>query len=83
MQIKPRSEKEKGGTICLPLVKNVPTPKAKDWKKVKCPICGSECWESDLARQIIKQVDAAVCTECALKAGTRGRINENDSNHKL
>lgn len=67
MQIKPRREKKKGGIICLPLVKNVPAPKAKDWKKVKCPMCGAECWESDLARQIKKQVDAAACTMCALR----------------
>lgn len=72
MQIKPRSEKKKGGTICLPLVKNIPTPKAKDWKKVKCPICGAECWESDLARQIKRKVDAAACTMCALRGGKRG-----------
>lgn len=50
VKIEPRKVGEQGGIACLPLVKNVPTPRAKDWKKTRCRICGEECWESDLAR---------------------------------
>jgi hypothetical protein len=58
------------GYLALPLEANIPEPKHTDWVLVKCPICGSECWESDLAR-IVKQQDGiiAVCTTCAIRAG--------------
>lgn len=69
VKITPRDPKEKGGIACLPLLANVPNPKTKDWKLVQCPVCGSSCWESDLARQVIAAGTAAACTMCALKAG--------------
>lgn len=56
-----------GGILCLPLKRNVPNPKDPDWKLTTCPICGSECWESDLARETMKAEGLkAACTACAL-----------------
>lgn len=69
VKIKPRKPGECGGTVCLPMVINVPIPTAKDWKKIKCPICGADCWESKLARQVIRDGAVATCTMCALKSG--------------
>lgn len=69
VKITPRKQGEKGGFVCLPLVRNVPEPKAKDWKMVVCPICGAACWESELARQVRDRVTMATCTLCALKMG--------------
>lgn len=68
MKITLKDEKERHGIACLPLVKNIPEPKNKDWRKVKCPVCGESCWESALARQVIAGGTVAVCTLCALKA---------------
>lgn len=64
--IEPWKPQDKGH-ICLPLKRNIPEGH-KDWKMVKCPICNSECWESDLARQVIGHGNMiGVCTECAIK----------------
>ncbi len=54
------------GYACMPMKKNVPNPKHEDWKQVQCPICGTDCWESDLTRQVKAAGVQAVCTECAL-----------------
>lgn len=69
VKLTPRKPGEKGGIACLPLVRNVPVPRAEDWKKVVCPVCGEECWESALAREVISTGTKAACTMCALKAG--------------
>lgn len=66
-KITPRDLNVWGGIACLPLVKNIKTPKAADWKLVSCPVCGMDCWESDLARQEIAKGIASACTMCALK----------------
>lgn len=56
------------GYVALPLKVNVQNPKHKDWKLVKCDICGEECWKSDLARRVLKTEGMkAACTLCALK----------------
>lgn len=49
----------------------IPDPQRDDWKLVTCPICGAECWETDLARQAMTAEPElrAACTTCALKAG--------------
>lgn len=59
-----------GGILCLPLKSNIPNPKNSDWKLVNCPICGAECWESELARETINAEErlTASCTACAIKA---------------
>lgn len=67
-------EPDDKGYACLPLAKNLP-PEAEvrerhpDWKLVKCPICGADCWESELARQVKKERVSGVCTLCAIKKG--------------
>jgi len=64
------------GYVCMPLKRNIPEPNAngkhEDWKLVNCPACGEECWESDVARRLVKArgVDA-LCTKCALRASLR------------
>lgn len=62
------------GYACMPLKSNVPDPKGKgkndDWKLVNCPTCGAKCWESDLTRQVKAIGIGALCTECAIRAGT-------------
>lgn len=54
--------------ICLPLRSNVPEPGRKDWRLVRCPICGDDCWESDLTRQTERLYPGIrrACTACAL-----------------
>ena len=63
--------------IMLPARVNVPNPSHADWKLVKCPVCGAECWESDLARQTKKLHPsfAAACTPCALRTAVQTRRN--------
>lgn len=73
VKIEPRKVGERGGVACLPLVRNVPIPKAKDWKKTRCRICGEECWESALAHQAIAMGSGAACTLCALTVGMNER----------
>lgn len=60
-----------GGIACMPLKKNIPdASKMPDWKLIPCPVCGEECWESDLLRQVVKQEGCAgACTACALRGG--------------
>ncbi len=79
MKITVRQQGESGGIACLPMAVNIPKPMSKDWKKVSCPICGADCWESDLARKIIAKGTMVVCTMCALKIGLSG--SEQEKNH--
>ena len=60
-----------GGILAMPLKANIPDPQRDGWKLVTCPICGAECWETDLARQAMTAEPElrAACTTCALKAG--------------
>lgn len=58
-----------GGLLCLPLRSNIPESKNPDWRSVKCPICGRDCWETDLARLAMAAGARAACTECSLRAG--------------
>lgn len=55
----------------LPLVINGPEGKP-GWKKVRCPECGTLCWQRPEDAGVVKasHLDGAVCTKCALrKAG--------------
>ena len=60
------------GILCLPLKSNVPNGH-KNWKLVRCPICGAECWESELAREAMGTEPniTAACTRCALQGKRR------------
>lgn len=58
------------GCVALPLKMNIPEPQNNDWKLVNCKVCGAECWESDLARQVLKNKGMkSACTICSLKLG--------------
>lgn len=50
------------------LRENVPDPRKDDWKLTTCPICGAECWETEIARQALSVEPRlrAACTACAL-----------------
>ena len=52
----------------MPLKKHVPNGHS-DWKLVKCPKCGRECWEIPLVEFVRQQGAVALCTECAIRAG--------------
>lgn len=68
------SEYEPGdqGYVCMPLAVNVPVG-CDDWEQVNCPICGAECWETDLARLVLKNSKTvkAACTLCSLRMGMK------------
>ena len=60
-----------GGILAMPLKANIPDPQRDDWTPATCPICGAECWQTDLARAAMAAEPdlRAACTACALKAG--------------
>lgn len=60
-----------GGILAMPLKANIPNPQRDDWKPAICPVCGAECWQTDLARETLAAEPdlRAACTACALKAG--------------
>lgn len=69
---------------CMPLRKNISAPSRPDWKLVFCPICGTECWESDLTRQVKSAKGChATCTACALRMGSSGPPKQNYKGEKL
>ena len=64
------------GYLCLPLVKNIPSPRNHNWKMIRCPNCGADCWMNPAAKVAIKRSKGklkGVCTECALRAGVSQR----------
>lgn len=62
-----------GGIVAMMTRANIPEPHGDDWKAVTCPVCGAECWETDLTRQALAAEPTlrAACTNCALKAGAQ------------
>lgn len=68
VKIEPRKATDRGGYYCMPLRANVPTGR-KDWKLMKCPECGAECWELPIAEIVKAQGAKGLCTMCALKKG--------------
>lgn len=75
MKIEKRKISDRGGYLMMPLVKNVPRPKDKDWKQAICPECGTECWDRPLPEGFSENMfDGKLCTICALKAaGVKGK----------
>ena len=61
------------GIMCLPLCSNLPDADRKhpDWKRIQCPVCETECWESDQHRESLRKEPnmRKACTLCALKGG--------------
>lgn len=64
-----------GGILAMPLRDNIPDPGRDDWKLTTCPVCGAECWETEIARQAlaVEPELRAACTACALRGGRSGR----------
>ncbi len=64
------------GYLCHPLCNNLPDADKRhpDWRRIQCPVCGCECWESDRHRKIKEQEPMlrAACTACAVKRGMQG-----------
>lgn len=62
-----------GGILSMPLRASVPSPKSETWELTTCPVCGAECWLTDIAREALAAEPdlGAACTVCALKAGIR------------
>ena len=69
VKIWPRLPTDRGGYYCMPLKANIPNPKGKGWKLVRCPECGAECWRNPLADEAEAQGAKGLCTICALKKG--------------
>lgn len=67
IKITPRKKGDRG-ILCMPLKANVPKGRP-DWRIVHCPVCGAECWESDLTREVLQTEPniTAACTNCALQ----------------
>lgn len=75
VRIYPRSINEKGGIAMMPLRRNIPEGKP-DWKLVKCPRCGQECWKRPEFASIIKEQGMReLCTECSLRETAAGCEN--------
>lgn len=74
IRIEPHKKGEEG-IICMPLVCNIPDAgqRHRGWKMTVCPVCGTDCWETDIHRRALKREPGlkAACTICALKAGTK------------
>ena len=64
-----------GGILAMPLRDNIPDPGRDDWKLTTCPVCGAECWETEIARQALAAEPElrAACTACAIRGGRSGR----------
>lgn len=63
MKLEPRKATDRGGWLCMPLVINGPEGKP-GWKKVRCPECGTLCWQRPEDAGVVKasHLDGAVCT---------------------
>ena len=66
VKIEPRKKSDRGGYLMMPLLKNVPIPRAS-WKLVRCPVCGAKCWDRPYPEGW--EEPEKMCTMCALKTG--------------
>lgn len=67
-----------GGLLLMPTRANIPDPQRDDWKPTTCPICGAECWETEIHRQALAAEPGlrVVCTDCGLRgAAGVGLVN--------
>ena len=58
-----------GGLLLMPTRAHIPDPQRGDWKPATCPICGAECGETEIHRQVLAAEPGlrAVCTDCGLR----------------
>lgn len=58
-----------GDLLLMPTRAHIPDPQRGDWKPATCPICGAECWETEIHRQALAAEPGlrAVCTDCGLR----------------
>ena len=77
-----------GGLLLMPTRANIPDPQRDDWKPTTCPICGAECWETEIHRQALAAEPGlrAVCTDCGLRGADsiglvdiKGRITKEET----
>ena len=56
-----------GGTVCFPRKSAVENGKP-GWKLTKCPFCGTECWETPDAAELLANDPTlrGACTMCVL-----------------
>ena len=72
IEVEPRKLTDKGGIMLLPLFKNLGDVRENhpDWKLIKCPECGQDCYEFPEATRLqLTQGTSVMCTECGIKAG--------------
>ena len=81
VKIEPRKQTDRGGYLMMPLRRNVPTPRNKDWKLVRCPACGAECWDTGNlpAGWVTPQ---KLCTMCALRWESAERRRRRDGQRR-
>lgn len=82
--LEPRKPTDKGGAMLLPLKKNIgdASENHPDWKLIKCPICGQECYKFPEADKLqIQQGVELMCTECAIKAGHVSKYGTKNTPH--
>lgn len=77
-----------GGLLLMPTRAHIPDPQRDDWKPATCPICGAECWETEIHRQALAAEPGlrAVCTDCGLRGADsiglvdiKGRITKEET----
>lgn len=77
-----------GGLLLMPTRAHIPDPQRDDWKPATCPICGAECWETEIHRQVLAAEPGlrAVCTDCGLRGADsiglvdiKGRITKEET----
>ena len=77
-----------GGLLLMPTRAHIPDPQRDDWKPATCPICGAECWETEIHRQALAAEPGlrAVCTDCGLRGAEsiglvdiKGRITKEET----
>ena len=77
-----------GGLLLMPTRAHIPDPQRGDWKPATCPICGAECWETEIHRQALAAEPGlrAVCTDCGLRGADsiglvdiKGRITKEET----
>lgn len=63
----------RGGTACFPRKSAVPQGRP-GWVLTTCPVCGRECWETPLAREVMAKDPAVTgaCTMCVLAEKHKG-----------